>query len=63
LHSSSVNAFLRGKKFVVYDIETTGLNYDIDKITEIGAILIEDGIITMSFSTLVNPEVHIKEER
>jgi DNA polymerase III epsilon subunit family exonuclease len=54
--------FFKGKKFVVFDIETTGLNYDIDRITEIGAVKIEDGIITETFSTLINPGIHIKEE-
>lgn len=59
---SAVHEFFKGKRFVVFDIETTGLNYDIDRITEIGAITIEDGNITSSFSTLINPQVHIKEE-
>ena len=58
----SAPRFFKGKTFVVFDIETTGLNYDIDRITEIGAVKIEDGIITETFSTLVNPQVHIKEE-
>lgn len=60
--TSKISDFFIGKKFCVFDIETTGLNYDIDKITEIGAILIEDGKITQSFSTLINPFIHIREE-
>lgn len=59
---SAIPAFFKGKKFVVFDIETTGLNYDIDRITEIGAVKIEDGIITETFTTLINPGIHIKEE-
>lgn len=58
----NVSEFFKDKKFVVFDIETTGLNYDMDKITEIGAILIDNGKLTHSFSTLINPETHIREE-
>lgn len=57
-----ISKYFFNKTFVVFDIETTGFNYDLDKITEIGAIKIEDGIITSSFSTLINPEVEIKAE-
>ena len=57
-----VSDFFLNKNFVVFDIETTGLNYDIDRITEIGAIKIENGIISQSFSMLINPQVHIKDE-
>ncbi|MCK9443608.1 MAG: PolC-type DNA polymerase III [Tissierellaceae bacterium] len=42
--------------FVVFDIETTGLSAINDKITEIGAIKIENGKIVDSFSQLINPE-------
>lgn len=48
-------------KFVVFDIETTGLSSIHDKITEIGAVKIEDGIITERFSKLINPEIPIPE--
>lgn len=43
-------------RYVVFDIETTGLSPQYDKITEIGAVYIENGQITNSFSELVNPE-------
>jgi|LSQX01.3.fsa_nt_gb DNA polymerase-3 subunit alpha (Gram-positive type) len=47
--------------FVVFDIETTGLNAGKDKITEIGAVLVEGGKIRDTFSTFVNPGVLIPE--
>ena len=47
-----------GRKFVVFDFETTGTDFD-DRITEIGAVKIEDGKITEYFQTLVNPKKHI----
>jgi DNA polymerase-3 subunit alpha (Gram-positive type) len=46
-------------EFVVVDIETTGLNPEIDKITEIACIRIKNGGIQDSFTTLVNPEKEI----
>ena len=55
-----VEECLKGKTFVVFDIETTGLHYtDGDKITEIGAVKIVDGKIVDKFQTLINPEVSI----
>lgn len=44
----------RGKA-VVLDLETTGLNPRTDKIIEIGALLVEDGAVKDTFSTLVSP--------
>ncbi|MBP3507098.1 MAG: PolC-type DNA polymerase III [Lachnospiraceae bacterium] len=42
--------------FVVFDIETTGKNAKFHKITEIGAVKIEQGRIVDRYSQLVNPE-------
>ena len=42
-------------QFVIFDVETTGLNATYEKITEIGAVKIVDGKIVDKFSCLVNP--------
>ena len=47
------------KNFVVLDIETTGFSANLHKITEIGAIKIEDGVITEEFHQLINPGVPV----
>ena len=54
--------YLLKNKFVVFDLETTGLNFNTCKIIEIGAAKIENGKITEVFSTFVNPQCHIPEE-
>ena len=46
-------------KFVVFDIETTGLSAYADKIIEIGAVLISDGKVVNHFSSFVNPQIPI----
>ena len=58
---------LKGQTFVVFDLETTGLNSsptsgNMDKIIEIGAYKIENGALTESFSTFVNPEKRLSDE-
>lgn len=41
--------------FICLDLETTGLNPKTDKIIEIGAIRVENGIEMQTFETFVNP--------
>lgn len=58
---------LKGKTFVVFDLETTGLNNspstgNMDRIIEIGAYKIIDGEIKESFTTFINPEKRLSEE-
>ncbi|MCH5162968.1 MAG: 3'-5' exonuclease [Clostridiales bacterium] len=48
--------------FVAFDFETTGLSILYDKPTEIGAVKIKDGVITETFSTLIDPKRPIPEE-
>lgn len=48
--------------FICFDIETTGLSAARDKITEIGAVKVENGIITDTFSTFANPEMQIPQK-
>lgn len=58
---NSVPDCLKGLSFVVFDIETTGLNSSnsagrMDRIIEIGAFKIIDGVICERFSTFINPK-------
>lgn len=48
--------------YVVFDLETTGLESTRDEIIEIGACKVENGRITEIFSTFVNPKKHISKE-
>ena len=56
------NEYLLNNTFVVFDLETTGTVYNRDKIIEIGAIKIEGGKLTDTFSCLIDPEIHIPED-
>lgn len=51
-----------GQNYVVFDLETTGLNPKHCHITEIGAVKIEEGKVTERFSSFVNPGVPIPKE-
>lgn len=54
--------YLKENQFVVFDLETTGLDYQTNSITEIGGIKIKEGKIVETFSTLVKSKEEISAE-
>lgn len=46
-------------RFIAFDVETTGLSPETDRIVELGAVLFVDGVVVDRFSSLVNPGVLI----
>ena len=61
-HSIQIPAYLRGKTFVAFDLETTGLDVRTVSIVQIGAVKIADGKIVETFHSLVNPMCAIPPE-
>ncbi len=51
-----------GDVTVVFDIETTGFSKHRDRIIEIGAVKVKDGLIVDKYSTFINPEIPIPYE-
>lgn len=49
-------------RFVVFDLETTGLDPMNDRIVEIGAVRVENGKITDKYQKLINPGIAMPEE-
>ena len=49
-------------EFVIFDIETTGLDKNTDVITEIGAVKMKGDKVIDRFSTFVDPRRHIPEK-
>lgn len=56
------NDFINNNNFVVFDVETTGLDPIVNEVIEIGAVKIVDGKIKEQFQTLICPENEIPEE-
>lgn len=55
-------AVLSGLKYVVFDLETTGLDSQGDRIIEIAGVKVENGEITGRFSTFVDPKRNITDK-
>ena len=49
-------------EYVAFDTETTGLNAQTDRLTEIGACIFSGGVVKEVFNTFVNPEMHIPDD-
>ena len=49
------------QKYASVDLETTGLNHDENRITEIGIAIVENGEVTGKYSKLVNPQQQIPD--
>ena len=47
--------------YVTIDLETTGLSPKYEKIIELGAARVRDGVLTDTFSTFVNPGKNLPE--
>ncbi len=56
------NDYIMSNTFVVYDLETTGLDTESCEIIEIGAVKVEEGKIKEKFSTFVKPKGKIQAE-
>ncbi len=53
---------LKNKSYVIFDLDTTGLDTNKCNIIEIGAVKVEKGKITETFETLINPKEHIPDD-
>lgn len=53
---------LTKETYVVFDLETTGLDIMNNGITEIGAVKVVDGKLTEEFTTLIKPDYPITQE-
>lgn len=50
------------EEYVVFDLETTGLKKESDKIIEIGAVKVKNGVVIDKYSTFINPQRKLEEK-
>ena len=48
-------------EYVVFDLETTGVNTKTDRIIEIGALLVQNGVVVDTYETLVKQDIRVPE--
>ena len=49
------------REYVTLDLETTGLEPKRDRIIEIGAVKVCDGVVTGEYTTLIDPQMEIPD--
>lgn len=49
------------REYVTLDLETTGLEPKRDRIIEIGAVKVSNGVVTGEYTTLIDPQMEIPE--
>ena len=58
---NALNWILQKYDWIFLDLETTGLNPELDKIIEVGAVRLSAGGVRETYHRLVNPDLPIPE--